>query len=141
MPTPLDVLPVEKAKEHLNRQNIGQPGGEDELKDMIGAAVERVERHLGRFPDPASFAQVLACKVVLADYWRTQQPRVASRQGYGGGSMGPEDDTPTSGASTLTKLTALLGPPADDAGSSSQGLFPPPRAFPDPVEPAGRHPW
>ncbi|MBN9791290.1 hypothetical protein DMP17_22165 [Pseudonocardia sp. TMWB2A] len=137
MPGPLDVLPLEKAKQHLNRTVNRQPGEEDELIDMIGAAVDRVERHLGRFPVVGKVIEQLACKVVLAEYWETQRPDTG-RTGYPGASGPDSDDGPTSQKSIRVKLTELLGPPAADTGGSPQGLFPPPRAWPDPVDQVAR---
>jgi hypothetical protein len=142
---PTDVLSVQKAKDHLNALNITEPGGEGELADMIGAAVGRVERHLGRSlePGPATGVELLACKVVLAEYWRTQRPGAAGRRVYGAQAAGAQETGPVSGAPIEVKLEDLLGPPADDAASSPQGSFPPPVPYPDPILPLfrGRAPW
>lgn len=134
MPTALEVLPLAKAKEHLNRTEVRQPGEEGELIDMIGAAVERVERHLGRYPQPGKILEQLACKVVLAEYWETQRPDQGRSTGYPGAGGPDSDDGPTSQKSIRVKLIELLGPPAAEDGSSPQGLFPPPRSWPDPVD-------
>lgn len=138
MPTALEVLPLAKAKEHLNRTEVRQPGEEGELIDMIGAAVERVERHLGRYPQPGKILEQLACKVVLAEYWKTQRPSTVRTSAYPT-AAGEVDDGPTSGVSITAKLTELLGPPSGGSGGSPQGLFPSPLAWPDPVERPGRY--
>lgn len=137
MPGALDVLPLDKAKEHLNREKIRQPGDEEELVDFIGAAVERVTRHLGRFPEVGSVSEQLACKVVLAEYWKTQRPSTV-RTSYPT-AAGEVDDGPTSGVSIGAKLAELLGPAKADAGGTAQGLFPNPLAWPDPIEPLRRY--
>lgn len=138
MPEPLDVLPVDKAKEHLNREKIRQPGEDEELVDFIGAAVDRVARHLGRYPAVGKVIEQLACKVVLAEYWKTQRPSTVRTSAYPTAS-GEVDDGPTSGVSITAKLTELLGPPSGGSGGSPQGLFPSPLAWPDPVERPGRY--
>lgn len=136
MGDPLLVLSLTTAKEHLNKTGITQPGGDDELSDMIGAAVERVQRHLGGrelTAYGATFSEVLACKTVLAEYWRTQNPMVQARQVYGG-QQGPlADDGPTAPVSLVAKLTALLGPPIDLVSEQPQGVFPKPEPWPDPA--------
>ncbi|MEV1295782.1 head-tail connector protein [Pseudonocardia sp. NPDC049635] len=134
MAQPLEVLPLDKAKEHLNREKIRQPGEDDELEEFIGAAVDRVSRHLGRPADPSRPLDVLAAKVVLAEYWKTQRPAAGRSSTYTGHVNPNADDGPTSGASIRVKLTDLLGPAAPDAGSAPQGLFPPPQAWPDPIQ-------
>lgn len=133
---PLDVLPLAEAKEHLNKVTNAQPGGDDELIEMIGAAVERVQEHLGgrELTAAAGFSERLACKVVLADYWKTQRPTIGGRQPYGGQAGFAQEDGPTSGASLMAKLTAILGPAVSAASNLPIGRFPTP-TIPDLPEP------
>lgn len=127
----LDVLPLTKAKEHLNREKLREPGGDDELIDWIGAAVRLVAEHLGRPPEPGHPLHLAAAKVALAEMWKTQRP--GGRTGYAG-QVGPNaDDGPTSGASIESKLAVFLGPKVRGV-SVPLGLFPAPTPWPDPIE-------
>lgn len=133
----LDVLPLEVAKEYLNITSDRQ---DDELTGFIPAAVLRVVRHTGHNLDTAADAsplELLACKVVLADFWRTQRVAAPGRGGYGGGSSGAaiEADSGIGGEAPLrVKLTELLGPPAatGDVRPEPVGCFPQPQPWPDP---------
>lgn len=136
MADPLSILTREQAREHLNKYTFKGPGEDEEFDDMIRAAVKRVARHLGgRDPDPGEPLELLACKVALADFWETQQPTTGGSD-YGGRDYADQDAI-ASPAPLINKLTALLGLPTDLPGESSQGAFPPPQPWPDPVEPRG----
>lgn len=132
----LDVLSVEDAKAYLNERTTAH---DDELARFIGAAVARVEKHLGRsLVDAAEVTPLeqLAVEMVLADYWRTQRTSASTRGGY----VSPPyegDDGPGGVASLRVRLTDLLGEPAAEkagAGSAPQGSFPAPAAWPDPAD-------
>lgn len=142
----LDVLPLDAAKRYLNipLANVLDDG---ELTEFIGAAVQRVERHLfGESsdvhldPDAVSPLQVLAVKVVLAEYWRTQRYKTARAGGGASGTAIEADSGPAGLASLPVKLTELLGPAADDASGGALapvGEYPPVQAWPDPPFPSG----
>ncbi len=135
----LDVLPLAAAKEHINFRPPQDQGQNDaEILEMIPAAVERVERHLGRTLSDAvtaSFSERLAVKVVFATYWQTQRG-TTTRGSRGGGASGTaiEADSGPAGAAPLTsRLTELLGDAAQEAGDAPRGSFPEPEPWPDPV--------
>lgn len=132
----LDVLPLAQAKDHLNipSDNVDNDA---ELTRMIGAAVERVERHVGRtLTDQASCtaSEVLASKVVLADYWITKRPENGPPPGY---MTGPNDDTPSFYVSLRDRLVEILGGESGGAASAPSGVFDDPPRWPDPPLPCG----
>lgn len=140
MPDAIDVLPLPTAKQHLNIRTENTV--EDlELIEMIGAAVERVERHTGPgvLAAPAAGLQLLAVKAVLAVYWRTQRVRRTGGAGQGGasGAAIELDNAPGGAAPIRAILTDLLGPPVeggvDDDTPSPLGSFPLPLPYPDPA--------
>lgn len=146
----LDVLPLDAAKRYLNIP-LAVTNDDDELTEFIGAAVQRVERHLygedsagnpKEHLDPAALSalQVLAVKVVLAEYWRTQRYKTARAAGGVSGTAIEADSGPAGLASLQVRLTELLGPPADgESGGvlSPVGEYPEAPAWPDPPFPAG----
>lgn len=143
MSAPLEVLPLEKAKLHLNIPSTSTQNDDELRDDFIPPAVERVERHLGRELVPAEMtgSERLAVRVVLAEYWRTQRVSTG-RGGYGGGGASGaalEADSDPAGAAPLRRrLIDLLGPAADDAtgaggGLAPRGSFPLPQPWPDPA--------
>lgn len=134
----LDVLPLAAAKEHINFRAPQDQGQNDaEILEMIPAAAERVERHLGRPPSAGSFSERLAVKVVFAEYWRTQRGSSTTRGSRGGGGASGaaiEADSGPAGAAPLTsRLTELLGDPVQEAGDAPRGSFPEPQRWPDPA--------
>jgi len=146
----LDVLPLDAAKRYLNIP-LANTIDDGELTEFIGAAVQRVERHLygedsdgnpneHLDPDALSALQVLAVKVVLAEYWRTQRFKTARAGGGASGTAIEADSGPAGLASLRVKLTELLGPAADDEAAAAlapTGEYPPVLAWPDPPFPAG----
>lgn len=141
----LDVLPPAKAKEFVQIP-AAVTSLDDELVEFIGAAVERVERHLGRALDPAAvtFSELLAAKMVLGEYWRTQRATRGGRGSYGGGASGAAievDADPAGMAPLRLRLTELLGEPAPTSGGLvPSGSFPAAAGWPDPARVA-RPPW
>lgn len=132
----LDVLPLAQAKDHLNipSDNVDNDA---ELTRMIGAAVERVERHVGRtLTDQASCSasQILASKVVLADYWITQRPENGPPPGW---MTGGNDDTPGYVVPLRERLVEILGQPSNAAGGAPTYAFPDAAPWPDPPLPCG----
>lgn len=140
----LDVLSLDAAKAHLNIR-LTDIRNDGEITEMIAAAVERVERHLyGMDPvtkkplgqlDPATAtpSQRLACKVVLAEYWRTQKPAGAVRAL---GTVAQEaDDDPAGTAPLRYKLVELLGEPSRATPDQAVpvGSFPAASPWPDPA--------
>ncbi|HEY9354604.1 MAG TPA: head-tail connector protein [Nocardioides sp.] len=133
----LDILPLDVAKTYLNFRG---EQNDAELATFIPPAVERVERHLGRTLDPATVTaiEVLAVKVVLAEYWRTQRANYG-RSSYGGGASGAAieaDSGPAGEAPLRVRLTELLGDPATGTGAAAPeplGSFPSAQAWPDPI--------
>lgn len=141
------VISLGDARDYLNK--IGAATlDEDELRTMMAAAVERVDRHLysqaerdgGRTLATESTitqSQVLAVKMVLAEFWRTQRTRLGGRSMGGGGSgVAIELDSGPAGAAPLTvRLTDLLGDPADggDGVPAPVGSFPTACGWPDPA--------
>jgi len=127
---PIDVVPLTIAKAHLNKTD--DDADDAEVTRWIGAAVRRVERHLGRSldPGPAVDDELAACLVVLGEWWRTQRPPRGNLGGIVGRDPGAQDTAPTSGAPLRVKLEELLGP---EAGGQAQGSFPLPEPYPDPV--------
>lgn len=139
----LDVLTLVKAKDHLNIP-AGNTQHDSELTDMIGSAVERVERHLGKkLVDAATStaSELLATKVVLAEYWRTQRAAMGGRAGYGTRDTGLQDTGPASGAPLEVKLTEILGPPPSSSGATPRGSFPSASPWPDPADRCVRAAW
>jgi hypothetical protein len=142
----LDVLPLDAAKRYLNIP-LANTIDDGELTEFIGAAVQRVERHLfgensAEHLDPlaVSALQVLAVKVVLAEYWRTQRYKTARAAGGSSGTAIEADSGPAGLASLQVRLTELLGPPADGASGgvpAPVGEYPPVQAWPDPPFPSG----
>lgn len=135
---PLEVLPLPAAKEYLNIP-AASVVNDAELAGFVPAAVERVERHLGRtLVDAATStaSEVLAVKVVLGEYWRTQ--RVRARGGaMGGGQTGAaiEADSGPAGVAPLrVRLTELLGDEVSEPGEGPRGAFPAASRWPDPAE-------
>lgn len=142
------VISLGDARDYLNKA-VGGQVDEDELRTLMAAAVERVDRHLftqaerdaGRTlaTEPAvSESQVLAVKMVLAEFWRTQRNRLGSRSGgLGASGAATEADSGPAGAAPLTvRLTDLLGEPADGAGGgvpAPVGSFPAACEWPDPA--------
>ena len=161
MSSALDVLSLAAVKEHLNI-DLDDRVHDAELLGLIPAAVGRVRAHIRRSftsPDEATASErgemraaseLLACKMVLADYWRTQIFS-GRTEIYGTSPAVVEMDVGPAGASSLTmRLTDLLGPPgaeADDDGRSArvpapQGSFPAAHPWPDPVYVQdGQAPW
>jgi len=139
----LGVLSLADAKEHLNKIS---PVSDEELRLMLPAAVERVERHTGRALSGATqvtASEVLAVKLVLAEYWRTQRAKVG-RGVSGGGASGVaiESDSGLGGMAAIkTRLTDLLGPPAAEAGAAPVGSFPAAQPWPDPAGCWSRSVW
>lgn len=146
----LDVLPLDAAHRYLNIP-LATTIDDDELTEFIEAAVQRVERHLfgensdeHLDPDALSALQVLAVKVVLAEYWRTQRYKTARGAGGSSGTAIEADSGPAGLASLRVRLTELLGPPADGAAGgvpAPVGEFPPAVGWPDPALPARRCSW
>jgi hypothetical protein len=136
----LDVLPLPAAKAHINKRAT-DTRDDDEITEFIAAAVERVERHLGRPLDALTItpSQRLACKVVFAEYWRTQRTKLNVRPLGGAASTAAlEADTDPVGAAPLRfKLTELLGAPATSSPTTPAplGTFDPPSPWPDPALP------
>lgn len=139
----LGVLSLADAKEHLNKIS---PVSDEELRLMLPAAVERVERHTGRplaGATQVTASEVLAVKLVLTEYWRTQRAKV-SRGVSGGGASGTaveSDSGPGGMAAIKTRLTDLLGPPAAEPGSAPVGSFPAALPWPDPAGCWARSAW
>ncbi|OJY47601.1 hypothetical protein [Pseudonocardia sp. 73-21] len=143
------VISLADARDYLNKVAGGQVD-EDELRTMMAGAVERVDRHLftraerdaGRTlaSEPTvSESQVLAVKMVLAEFWRTQRSRLGGRgAGMAAAAAAIDSDSGPAGTATLTvRLTDLLGPPLGaDAGGVPQpaGSFPPACGWPDPAD-------
>lgn len=137
---PLDVLPLPAAKEYLNIP-AASTVNDTELAGFVPAAVERVERHLGRTLVSAATStasEVLAVKVVLGEYWRTQRVRAKGGGAYGGGGASGaaiEADSGPAGAAPLrVRLTELLGDEVSEPGEGPRGSFPAPSRWPDPAE-------
>jgi hypothetical protein len=148
----LDVLPVDKAREYLNIRTSELDEGE--LAEFIGAAVERVERHIAGEAGigstlvtaaTTSALQLLAVKAVLGEYWRTQRVRVGRGIGAGSTAAAVEADTGPAGAAAIRiRLEDLLGPPFDGNGSdppAPRGSFPAPVPWPDPARLRWGWPW
>ncbi len=132
----LDVLPLATAKAHLNIPST-DTSNDVELTAMIGAAVERVQRHVGFILDPLALtgSQLLACKVALAFYWVTDRPENGPPPGY---MTGGNDDTPAYFVSLKDRLVEILGGETGGAGTSPIGAFPDaPIAWPDPPRAVG----
>lgn len=146
----LDVLSLDDAKRYLNIP-LANTVDDAELTEFIAAAVQRVERHLfgensdeHLDPDALSALQVLAVKVVLAEFWRTQRFKTARAAGSASGTSIEADTGPAGLASLRARLTELLGPPVDGAAGgvpAPVGEFPPPVDWPDPALPAVRWVW
>lgn len=144
----LDVLPLADAKVYLN---ITTTAHDDELEKFIGAAVARVDKHLGLDqPGEVSLAeqteltplQRLAVEMVLAEYWRTQRISATNRSTYVAQPW-EDDDGPAGTASLRARLTDLLGEPAATkrgTGAAPQGTFPSATPWPDPAD-RGRWCW
>ena len=138
------AISLSDARDYLNK--LGGSVDEDELRTMMAAAVERVDRHLfsqaqrdgGRTlaTEPViTQSQALAVKMVLAEFWRTQRTRLGGRN-VGIGSTGGDSDSGPAGTAPLTvRLTDLLGDPADggDGTPAPTGSFPEALAWPDPA--------
>lgn len=143
------VISLGDARAYLNKLG-GTAADEDELRTMLAAAVERVDRHLysraerdsGRTlaAEPViSESQVLAVKMVLAEFWRTQRARLGGRgAGMAAAAAAIDSDAGPAGTAPLTvRLADLLGPPLGaDAGGVPQpvGSFPPACGWPDPAD-------
>lgn len=134
------VVSLTDARTYLQKLNLGAVD-EDELRSQLAAAQLRVDRHLGRAladADAVTETEVLAVKVVLAEYWRNYRTKFANR-GAGMGSTAAAIDTdngPSGLASLTARLTDLLGPPVGaGAGGvpSPMGSFPEPCGWPDPA--------
>ena len=147
----LDVLPLVDAKRYLNIP-LARAEDDAELAGFVPAAVQRVERHLwGESStqqledlDVVSPLQLLAVKVVLGEFWRTQRLRTARAGSGASGTAIDADSGPAGLASLRTRLTELLGPPADGKGSDPAepvGSFPPALPWPDPVVPVSARWW
>lgn len=143
------VISLADARDFLNK-SVGGQVDEDELRTMMAAAVERVDRHLFSRDERAAGrtlateplvtqSQVLAVKVVLAEFWRTQRTRLGGRAtGIGGATTAAtsEADSGPAGVASLTaRLTDLLGVPAagGDTVPAPAGSFPAADPWPDPA--------
>jgi hypothetical protein len=138
----LDVLPLAKAKRYLNIP-AERTTDDEELAEFIGPAVQRVGEHVGReLVDEQSCTplELLAVKVVLGAYWRTQRVNMGRGGSYGGGVSGSAleaDSDPAGAAPIRRRLIDLLGEPADDGKAphtAPQGNFPSPEPWPDPAQ-------
>lgn len=135
------MLPLEKAKWYLNIP-AERTTDDDELTEFIAPAVQRVGQHVGReLVDEQSCTplELLAVKVVLGAYWRTQRVNMGRGGSYGGGVSGSAleaDSDPAGVAPIRRRLIDLLGDPADDGtgqAAAPQGCFPPAESWPDPA--------
>ncbi|MDN5853516.1 MAG: phage gp6-like head-tail connector protein, partial [Actinomycetia bacterium] len=141
------VISLAHAKQHLNKSHTQQIDDE-ELRPIIAAAAERVDRHLWTRAQrdagstlttatQVSASQRLAVLTVLDTYWATQRSRT-NRPPTAGASPTVELDAGPAGAASLTaRLTELLGPPAEGAGSvavAPTGSYPSVLPWPDPIE-------
>ncbi|TAK32339.1 MAG: hypothetical protein EPO40_03150 [Myxococcaceae bacterium] len=133
------VLNLADAKIYLNIP-AARTADDVELGGFIPPAEARVARHLGRPPVADAPLEVLAVKVVLGEYWRTQR---AGRRGGGGNAAAATeaDSGPAGTASLKVRLTELLGEPAAAGGGvpAPVGSFPPAECWPDPAQ--GRTVW
>lgn len=132
----LDVLPLPAAKEYLNIP-AASTVNDTELAGFIPAAVERVERHLGRpLIDAATStaSEVLAVKVVLGDFWRTQRVRAGRSFGGASSSAVEADSGPAGMAPLRVRLSDLLGEEVSEPGEIPRGSFPAASRWPDPAE-------
>lgn len=147
-PTARRVISLSDVRDYLNKATTGAQPDEDELRTMMAAAVERVDRHLfsqaerdgGRTLATEAVitqSQVLAVKVVLAEFWRTQRARLGGGRGQMGistaGAVAEMDNGPSGSASLTLRLTDLLGDPADggDGVPAPMGSFPESCDWPD----------
>lgn len=141
------VISLADARAYLNKLG-GGAADEDELRTMLAAAVERVDRHLYSAADRAAGrtlnvepviteSQVLAVKMVLAEFWRTQRARLGGRPtGMGTAAGAMDSDSGPAGVAPLTvRLTDLLGLPSGggDAVPAPVGSFPVAQPWPDPA--------
>lgn len=125
------LVSLADARSHLN-QTSGRTADDEELRSMLLAAGERVQRHLGVVLAGALTAsQRLAVLEVLCELWdRSQRARYGGARagGYGGNRVDPEDGL---GRLPLERrLTDLLGEPALPAKGAPRGSFPPPLSWP-----------
>jgi hypothetical protein len=142
------VISLADAKQHLNKSQV-QTIDDEELRPVIAAAIERVDRHLWTKTDrdagsslttraQVSASEVLAVKTVLDVYWAPQRSRLNRTLNGGGGPAATELDSGPAGAASLTsRLTELLGLPAEGnaaAPPAPSGSYPDPSRWPDPIE-------
>lgn len=144
-PDAVDVRPATPAavslddlRDYLNKALTGSAANadEDELRAVLAAAVERVGRHLGRevlLDGQISQAEILAIKLVAAEFWRPQR---APRGGIGASAGLPvsEMDSGPAGTAPLeVRLAELLGPAVSGRGAvlAPVGCFPSPSVWPD----------
>lgn len=128
------VISLTDLRDYLNKSGTGTAATaeEGELRDLLGAAVERVERHTGTTlaaDGQITQLQVLAVKLVAADFWRTQRARSASRVAAAPQAI-DADSSPYGTAPLEVRLTELLGPAVSGKGSA----LPPVGVFPDVAE-------
>ena len=143
----LAVLSLDQAKLHVNIP-LDRVENDAELIGHIAAAVERVERHLGRpltvAPELVSASELLACKVVLAEYWRPQRARGGRSYGQASSAAAAADSGPGGLASLTARLTELLGRAASAGSTRStppRGTFPAAQPWPDPAGAARMGMW
>lgn len=144
----LTVVSLADAKQHLNKV-LTQQIDDEELRPIIAAAVERVDRHLWTAAERSagmslttrgqvSPSERLAVLTVLDVYWAPQRSRI-NRTVVTPGPAVELDAGPAGTASLTARLTELLGPPAEGRGAAPPapvGAYPDPSGWPDPAIPS-----
>jgi hypothetical protein len=121
----VSVVSLADAKRHLNK-SAQRVDDDEELRGVLVAAVERVERHVGReLAGSVSPAQRLAVLEVLAEFWSSQRTRLGGR-GLGRSDVDDEFQRPLE-----MRLADLLGPATAPSRGVPQGVFPVPSGWPE----------
>jgi hypothetical protein len=124
-PGAVTVVSLTEAKAHLNK-SAQRIDDDDELRLVMLAAQERVERHLGReLGTSVTAAQRLAVLEVVSEFWSSQRTRLGGR-GLGRSDAADEFERPLE-----MRLVDLLGPAASPARGVPQGAFPAPSGWPE----------
>lgn len=125
------VVSLADARAHLN-VTIGRTVDDEELRPVLLASVERVERHLGfDLVGQPTASQRLAVLEVLGELWtRSQRARFGGARptaGYGG----QQADDGGGWLPLERRLTDLLGEAVIPTKGAPQGCFPAPLGWPE----------